>query len=153
MAPFNFITVRLGKDSIPDIQKICVSGEGALDNPFTINVKCTQIPDNYGFNDYAFLWLGSDNNKGMPTQWKQGFKAIGRVKGVTRGTNYNDTSITNIEIVYIFADLVSFLTAITIPVLYLHKGCTVSVYAKAFCTGDILICTVIKLNSYAYKLF
>ena len=107
MAPFNFITVRLGKDSIPDIQKICVSGEGALDNPFTINVKCTQIPDNYGFNDYAFLWLGSDNNKGMPTQWKQGFKAIGRVKGVTRGTNYNDTSITNIEIVYIFRNAIN----------------------------------------------
>ena len=107
MATFIFITVRLGKDSIPDIQKICASGVGVLDNTFTINVKCTQIPDNYGINDYAFLWLGSDNNKGMPTQWKQGFKAIGRVKGVTRGANYNDTSITNIEIVYIFRDAIN----------------------------------------------
>ena len=101
MALFNFITVRLGKDSIPDINKICESEVGVLDETFTINVKCTQVPDNYGYGDYAFLWLGSDNNKGMPTQWKQGFKAVGRVKGVNRGSSYNDISETKIDIVYV----------------------------------------------------
>ena len=78
-----------------------------LGKTFSINVKCTQVPDNYGDNDYAFLWLGSDNNKGIPTQWKQGFKAVGRVKSVIRGKNYNDTSETKIEIVYIFHDSVN----------------------------------------------
>ncbi len=107
MTPFNFITVRLGKDSIPDIKKICASEVGVLDNTFTINVKCTQVPDNYGDGDYAFLWLGSDNNKGIPTQWKQGFKAVGRVKGVNRGLSYNNTSETTIEIVYIFHEAVN----------------------------------------------
>ena len=107
MATFNFITVRLGKDSIPDIQRICSSEVGVLEKTFSINVKCTQVPDNYGDNDYAFLWLGSDNNKGIPTQWKQGFKAVGRVKNVLRGKNYNDTSETKIEIVYIFHDSVN----------------------------------------------
>lgn len=107
MATFNFITVRLGKDSVPDIQKICLSEVGVLGKTFSINVKCTQVPDNYGDNDYAFLWLGSDNNKGIPTQWKQGFKAVGRVKSVIRGKNYNDTSETKIEIVYIFHDSVN----------------------------------------------
>ena len=107
MATFNFITVRLGKDSIPDIQKICASEVGVLDNAFTIKVKCTQVPDNYGAGDYAFLWLGSDNNKGMPTQWKQGFKAVGCVKAVDRGASYNDTSETTIEIVYIFHEAVN----------------------------------------------
>ena len=107
MATFNFITVRLGKDSIPDIQKICMSEVGILERTFSINVKCTQVPDNYGDNDYAFLWLGSDNNKGIPTQWKQGFKAVGRVKNVIRGENYNDTSETQIEIVYIYHDSVN----------------------------------------------
>ena len=102
MAGFNFITVRLGKDSIPDIKQICSSYVGILSEPLIINVKCTQVPDNYGHDDYAFLWLGSDNNKGMPTNWKQGFKAVGRVKNVLRGKNYNDTSETTIEIVYIF---------------------------------------------------
>lgn len=107
MAGFNFITVRLGKDSIPDIKQICFSYVGILSEPLTINVKCTQVPDNYGHNDYAFLWLGSDNNKGMPTNWKQGFKAVGRVKNVLRGKNYNDTSETTIEIVYIFRESIN----------------------------------------------
>ena len=107
MATFNFITVRLGKDSVPDIQKICLSEVGVLGKTFSINVKCTQVPDNYGDNDYAFLWLGSDNNKGIPTQWKQGFKAVGRVRSVIRGKNYNDTSETKIEIVYIFHNSVN----------------------------------------------
>lgn len=107
MALFNFITVRLGKDSIPDINKICESEVGVLDETFTINVKCTQVPDNYGYGDYAFLWLGSDNNKGMPTQWKQGFKAVGRVKGVNRGSSYNDISETKIDIVYVFHEAVN----------------------------------------------
>lgn len=107
MATFNFITVRLGKDSVPDIQKICLSEVGVLGKTFSINVKCTQVPDNYGDNDYVFLWLGSDNNKGIPTQWKQGFKAVGRVRSVIRGKNYNDTSETKIEIVYIFHDSVN----------------------------------------------
>ena len=107
MALFNFITVRLGKDSIPDIKKICESEVGVLDETFTINVKCTQVPDNYGYGDYAFLWLGSDNNKGMPTQWKQGFKAVGRVKGVNRGSSYNDISETKIDIVYVFHEAVN----------------------------------------------
>lgn len=107
MAGFNFITVRLGKDSIPDIKQICSSYVGILSEPLTINVKCTQVPDNYGHNDYAFLWLGSDNNKGMPTNWKQGFKAVGRVKNVLRGKNYNDTSETTIEIVYIFRESIN----------------------------------------------
>lgn len=107
MEQFNFITIRLGKDSIPAIQNICSSATGVLNNPFTISVKCTQIPENYRKGDYAFLWLGSDNNKGMPTQWKQGFKAIGRVLKVIRGEKYNDTSDTNIEIVYIFDEAIN----------------------------------------------
>ena len=107
MANFNFITVRLGKDSLPDIKSICASEVGILNNSFTINVKCTQIPDNYEAGDYAFIWLGSDNNKGMPTKWKQGFKAVGRVKATTRGKNYNDTSETIIEIIYIFHEAIN----------------------------------------------
>ena len=107
METFNFITVRLGKDSIPDIQKISSSEVGVLKNPFRINVKCTQVPDNYSVDNYAFLWLGSDNNKGMPTQWKQGFKAIGRVENVTKGKSYNDTSETTIKIVYIFHEAIN----------------------------------------------
>lgn len=107
MESYNFITVRLGKDSIPEIKKICSSNTGVLSDTFTINVKCTQVPDNYGVGDYAFLWLGSNNNKGMPTQWKQGFKAVGRVAEINKGEKFLDISETIVEIVYIFHDAIN----------------------------------------------
>ena len=107
MGTFSFITVRLGKDSVPEIQRICSSNVGVLVNTFTINVRCTQVPDNYDNGDYAFIWLGSDNNKGVPTRWKQGFRAVGRVVSVCRGNSYNDTSETAIEILYVFHDSIN----------------------------------------------
>ena len=107
MAKFNFITVRLGKDSLPDIKRICLSDVGILKSDFNVNVKCTQVPDNYKKDDYAFIWLGSDNNKGMPTKWKQGFKAIGRITSINRGKTYNDTSETIIDIIYVFKDAIN----------------------------------------------
>ena len=107
MDAFNFITVRLGKDSINDINLICSSEVGIVSQSIIITVKCTQIPDNYAPNDYAFIWLGSDNNKGMPTKWKQGFKAVGKVTNIRRGSNYNDTSETTLEILYIFRESIN----------------------------------------------
>lgn len=107
MADFNFITVRLGKDSIRDIQQLTSSAVGIISKPFNITVKCTQIPDNYGSGDYAFIWLGSDNNKGAPTEWKQGFKAVGRVVDVERGNKRNDESLTTLQIVYVFRDSIN----------------------------------------------
>ena len=107
MDAFNFITVRLGKDSINDINLICSSEVGIVSQSFNITVKCTQIPDNYAPNDYAFIWLGSDNNKGAPTKWKQGFKAVGKVTDIRRGANYNDTSETTLEILYIFRESIN----------------------------------------------
>ena len=107
MSVMNFITVRLGKDSVADIKKLCDANVGVLDEKILISVKCTQIPDSYGLGDYAFVWLGSDNNKGIQTKWKQGFKAVGIVKDVHRAEKYNEVSETNIEIVYVFKDSVN----------------------------------------------
>lgn len=107
MDSFNFITIRLGKDSTSDIERICASETGVLTECFTINVKCTQVPENYAKEDFAFLWLGSDNNKGVPTKWKQGFKAFGRVKSISKGKNYNDVSETVVEIAYIFSEAIN----------------------------------------------
>ena len=90
-----------------------------MKNPFKINVKCTQIPDNYNSGDYAFIWLGSDNNKGMPTKWKQGFKAVGRVGSILRGESYNDTSETGIDILYVFKESINRLDILrSAPVAY-----------------------------------
>ena len=107
MASSNFIIIRLGKDSIPDIKKISASTVGVLNTPFSINIICKQVPDDYKKDDYAFLWLGSDNSKGTQTQWKQGFKAVGRVTGIKKGEKFKDTSETTVEIVYIFHEAIS----------------------------------------------
>ena len=104
---YNFITVRLGKDSIPEIERICDSFKGILEQGINITVRCTQIPDNYKAGDYAFIWLGSDNNKGVPTKWKQGFKAFGIVQSINRGLKYNDISQTDLTVLYIFEESVN----------------------------------------------
>lgn len=107
MVKHKFITIRLGKDSVADINRLCEAPIGILKDRFSIVVRCTQVPDNYGANDYAFIWLGSDNNKGMPTKWKQGFKSVGIVKEVKRGEKYNDVSETTIDIVYVFGQSIN----------------------------------------------
>lgn len=107
MVKHKFITIRLGKDSVADINRLCEAPIGILKDRFSIVVRCTQVPDNYGANDYAFIWLGSDNNKGMPTKWKQGFKSVGIVKEVKRGEKYNDVSETTIEIIYVFGQSIN----------------------------------------------
>ena len=156
---FNFITVRLGKDSIPDIEKICSSEVGALNDSFAINVKCTQIPENYNSGDYAFIWLGSDNNKGMPTKWKQGFKAIGRVGTIMRGASYNETSETAINIVYVFNDAINRLDFLrSAPIEYYwcsnmpligiddHANQTIrSVSGSSLCDIPALFCSINRI--------
>lgn len=107
MVKHKFITIRLGKDSVADINRLCEAPIGILKDRFSIVVRCIQVPDNYGANDYAFIWLGSDNNKGMPTKWKQGFKSVGIVKEVKRGEKYNDVSETTIDIVYVFGQSIN----------------------------------------------
>ena len=107
MVKHKFVTIRLGKDSVADINRLCEAPIGILKDRFSIVVRCTQVPDNYGANDYAFIWLGSDNNKGMPTKWKQGFKSVGIVKEVKRGEKYNDVSETTLEIVYVFGQSIN----------------------------------------------
>lgn len=159
MMNFNFITVRLGKDSIPDIERICSSEVGVLNDSFAINVKCTQIPENYNSGDYAFIWLGSDNNKGMPTKWKQGFKAIGRVGTIIRGASYNETSETAINIVYVFNDAINRLDFLrSAPIEYYwcsnmpligiddHANQTIrSVSGSSLCDIPALFCSINRI--------
>ena len=102
MSTFTFATLRLGKSSVDEIKRINSRTGGASTTPFSISVVCTQIPTELAPGVITFIWLGSDNSKGMPTEWKQGFKAIGRVLSVARGKKYNDESTTEVEVFYVF---------------------------------------------------
>lgn len=66
-----FATLRLGKTSVEDIKRIDAQESGILAVPVTISVVCTQVPADLLPGTYTFLWLGSDNSKGIPTVWKQ----------------------------------------------------------------------------------
>lgn len=102
MSTFTFATLRLGKTSVDEIKRINNRIGGSSTKPFSISVVCTQIPAELAPGVITFIWLGSDNSKGMATEWKQGFKAIGRITAVTRGKKYNDESTTEVEVFYIF---------------------------------------------------
>ena len=60
-----FATLRLGKTSVEDIRLIDAQESGILTSPMTISVVCTQVPADLLPGTYTFLWLGSDNSKGM----------------------------------------------------------------------------------------
>lgn len=100
-------TLRLEKTSVEDIKKINQYSAGAVFPAMGISVICMQVPQEFAVGTYVFLWLGSDNSKGMPTEWKQGFKAVGRVKSVKRGGKYNDESETEVEIGYVFSEAIN----------------------------------------------
>lgn len=96
-------SLRLGKTSVDAIKNLYKCKAGVLE-PFSISVVCTQVPQELCDGVYVIIWLGSDNSKGTPTEWKQGYKAFGRVKSIIRGKTYNDESSTTVDILYAFKE-------------------------------------------------
>ena len=107
MSSISFATLRLGKTSVDDIKKIDSLAFGIPKTPYSISVVCTQVPSDADKGTYTFIWLGSDNSKGIQTSWKQGFRALGYITSIERGASYNDNSTILVDIVYIFSHSVS----------------------------------------------
>jgi hypothetical protein len=101
-----FVTVRLGKDSVSDITKID-SIHGAPSTAVKLTVTCTQVPLSVGPGFYAFLYLGSDNSKGLPTRWVQGLRALGKIVSKTGGEKYADKCEVGVEVNVIFPESIS----------------------------------------------
>lgn len=101
-----FVIIRLGKDSVPDIRRVDVF-HGAPVTAVRLTVICTQVPLTVGSGFYAFLYLGSDNSKGSPTQWKQGLRALGKIVGKTGGVKYADKCEIELEVNVIFPESLS----------------------------------------------
>lgn len=99
-------SLRLGKTSVDAIKNLSKYKSGILE-PFSISVVCTQVPQELCEGVYVIIWLGSDNSKGIPTEWKQGYKAFGRVKSIIRGKSYNDESTTTVDILYAFGESIN----------------------------------------------
>jgi len=101
----NFATLRLGKDSKSDIQTIAALTPKGQHQPYKFETSCTQLPKDITQGTILFVWLGSDNPKGIATDWSQGFRAIGEVTKVTNN-GHKATSTLEISLGYIFEDSV-----------------------------------------------
>jgi hypothetical protein len=97
----NFCIIRLGKDSVEEIEIINSQGF-APDRGIVITIRCKQVPAEVLPKTFCFIWLGSDNNKGLPTKWEQGLRAFGYVVTKRGGPAYNDEWELNLNISVIY---------------------------------------------------
>lgn len=94
-----FVVVRLGKDSVPTIQRF---SEGNSEPPFDFQFTCKQVEEAIDEGDYAFVYLGSDNNQGVETAWKQGLRGLAKIVGLDRGAAFNDESTFILRVISVF---------------------------------------------------
>ena len=116
----NFIVVRLGKDSVSDINKLDNSPPETF-SPYLLEFSCKQVEGTIEAGCFVLLYIGSDNNKGITTQWKQGLRAVGKLKQIEGRENFQSTCKLSIEILSVFhesLDQFSFLEQS--PNLYKH---------------------------------
>jgi 5-methylcytosine-specific restriction enzyme B len=95
--PQSFAIVRLGADSTEAIAAI-LNGDGTPEPPFSISISCKQVPKELSIGTFAFVWLGTNNNKGGATPWLQGLRALGVIESIEGGPNYNDEKTVRISI-------------------------------------------------------
>jgi hypothetical protein len=114
----NFYIVRLGKDSEEQIRAIDAI-HGNLETPLNFEIRCKQVPANLVPGDFLFLWLGSNNNQGTPTDWKQGLRAFGQLRTRNGGPQYNDDQQLGLSILTILPKSVNHLDFLAhAPVAY-----------------------------------
>jgi AAA domain (dynein-related subfamily) len=116
----DFVVVRLGKDSISDITKLNDTLPEDFE-PYTLNFTCKQVERAIQPGAYAFIYLGSDNNKGIPTRWHQGMRALGQLVKIEGWENFQSTCTLKINVFSVFKeslDQISFLEKS--PNLYKH---------------------------------
>lgn len=102
-----FVVIRLGRDSTDIIETIDLSPT-KVQLPFEFAFICKQVEEsivdsiNNGQNIYCFIYLGSNNNKGLATPWKQGLRAIGKVKNMSGRVDFQSECTILIDIISIF---------------------------------------------------
>jgi len=67
--------VRLGPSSAELTRQLDEADPGLYQD--YVELSCAQVPQQFGPGSPIWLWLGSDNNKGVATDWAQGIRAYG----------------------------------------------------------------------------
>jgi hypothetical protein len=130
-----FGIIRLGKDSVDAIRKVDSYSSLSLVN-LDIQLQCSQVPSYLVPGDCIFIWLGSDNSKGVETPWEKGLRAIGLLADKKGGPSYKDVWKLSVNVRLVLPRSLAHRD-------YLHLG---SVY-EAF--SDI---PVLGLNTYSNQL-
>lgn len=97
-----FAIIRLGKDSVSDMKSIDALRASPV-SPIQVDITCKQVPSEVDAGTYVFVWLGSDNDKGVQTEWEKGFRAIGQVNQKTGGPDYKDEWLLEVSIGVVLA--------------------------------------------------
>ena len=103
---FEFVIIRLGKDSVPEIKSLD-SLHYSPEEPIRFTINCRQVPPSVGVGFYCFLYLGSDNKKGLPTQWSKGLRALGKIVEKKGSPDYGDEKKIGIEVKIVFPESVN----------------------------------------------
>ncbi|PNP88577.1 hypothetical protein BFS08_04285 [Gardnerella sp. KA00735] len=75
-----FATLRLGKTSVPSIERIANLPNDGTQNPaYEFTTAATQVPTALTASALAFIWLGSDSSKGQATSWGYFQKSVYRI--------------------------------------------------------------------------
>lgn len=104
-----FLVIRLGKDSVNDIEKLDDIKYG-LEEPFSFLFKCKQIEEkiissfNKNISIYSFIYLGSDNNKGIPTSWVKGIRAIAKVENIQGWYDFQSECVLELKVLSVFPE-------------------------------------------------
>lgn len=96
--------LRLGKTSVQQIKQIANLPPGVQDPRLVLQVVCSQVDGNIVAGTYVVVWLGSNNDKGAATEWKQGLRAVGELTAKNGGPNYRDQWTLDVSIGVTFPD-------------------------------------------------
>lgn len=104
-----FLVIRLGKDSVSDIEKID-SIKSGLEEPFSFLFRCRQVEEKIitsfenNVSIYSFIYLGSDNNKGIPTVWVKGIRAISKVEKIQGWHDFQSECTFTLRVLSVFPE-------------------------------------------------
>lgn len=102
----DFVVIRLGKDSVDDIRALDTY-RGELSETLPLKFRCHQVEQAIvdklvSGSVYCFIYLGSDNSKGIPTSWQKGIRALGRIRSIDGRVSFKSEATVNIDLVSIF---------------------------------------------------
>lgn len=104
-----FLVIRLGKDSVSDIKNLD-SMKNGLDQPFSFFFKCKQVEEKIftlsenNISLYCFIYLGSDNNKGIATTWVKGIRAIAKLEVIDDWYDFQSECILTLRVLSVFPE-------------------------------------------------